>query len=149
MVRRPRVVERELHDIADFLRDPQVTTELHAEVPDDLRDHFEGEYFASTSGEQPPENSYTNPYWVWPRDTNKHGVEGRIYFAPFFMPVPEVVENLVTDQGAWFMRANSYRINHTNLFMQLLECGFLLGRNEENLERIHRQMAQRFPHGRP
>lgn len=52
------------------------------------------------------------------------------------------IQDLYTDQGNW---KNKYRINHSNLVMQLFECGFVLGDNLTNQERIEAFMRRRFP----
>ena len=52
------------------------------------------------------------------------------------------IQGLYTDQGKW---KDKYRINHSNLVMQLFECGFVLGDNSANQERIEAFMRRRFP----
>ena len=52
------------------------------------------------------------------------------------------IQDLYADQGKW---KDKYRINHSNLVMQLFECGFVLGDNSANQERIEVFMRRRFP----
>jgi len=57
-------------------------------------------------------------------------------------PEPPPIQGLYTDTDKW--RAG-YRINHSNLVMQLFECGFVLGMNNTNGRRIQQFMSQKFP----
>ncbi|MYB34466.1 MAG: hypothetical protein F4X92_04985, partial [Gammaproteobacteria bacterium] len=78
------------------------------------------------------------PYYVWNLGVDKHGRQLRIYFV-LVQPVPNPIQNLYTDNNKWRDR---YRINHSNLVMQLFECGFVLGAQDEN--RIKKFMQLKF-----
>ena len=143
MARRPRVGDNELFEIATYLAVPETMTEIHAELPARHRAAFEREYAAASNNYPLPEADQ-QPYYVWPEGTNKQGRELRIYFARV-PPEPPPIHRLYTDYGKWFARLNRYRINHSNLVMQLVECGFVLGMNNENSDRIAEFMRLRFP----
>ena len=143
MARKPSLDDDTLYEVAMYLSRPEVETEIHAELPERYREQFEAEYLEAT-GESVPISSERNPYYVWPPGTNKQGRELRIYFKRV-SPEPPPIRNLYTDQGKWYAKRESWRINHSNLVMQLFECGFLLGKNSENGERIREYMEIRFP----
>ena len=87
--------------------------------------------------------SDSQPYYVWRPDVNKFGRQLRIYFARV-MPEPPVIRKLYTDYGKWYARRGHWRINHSDLVMQLFECGFVLGAKQDP-KRIERFMRRRFP----
>ena len=143
MARRPPVSDSKLYEIATYFARPEVQTEIHAEMPARHQASFEREYRATT-GLNPPPLVGRHPYYVWSPDTNKYGRELRIYFARV-PPEPPPIRTLYTDYGKWYARSKRYRINHSNLVMQLFECGFVLGFNTTNQARIERFMKKRFP----
>ena len=140
---RPPVGEDELYEIAVYLSDPRMETEIHAELPNRHRVSFEEEYNRATNL-KPPEASRKGPYYVWPEGTNKYGRELRIYFNRI-PPEPPLIKNLIADHGKWYSRSEQYRINHSRLVMQLFECGYLLGDNSKMQQRIKDFMQKRFP----
>ena len=144
MARRPALTEDQLYEVATYLVMPGARTEIHAELPAKHRTKFEAEYATATNGHPLPNNSDRYPYYVWPAGTNKQGRELRIYFARV-PPEPPPIKRLYTDCGKWYARRGLYRINHSNLVMQLFECGFVLGTNTNNANRINTFMQQRFP----
>ena len=144
MARRPELPDDELYEVATYLMRPEVQTEIHAEMPDRFEGTFRQRYHELTGGVHLPEPIRTGPFYVWEPNTNKYGMELRIYFRNV-PPVPPVMERLYADMGKWYARRESYRVNHSNLVFQLLECGFLLGENAGNEERIQEFMANRFP----
>ena len=144
MARKPRLPDDVLYEVATYLMRPEVQTEIHAEVTSNKAEEFMRQYDELTGGADLPASNRTGPFYVWLEGTNKYGVELRIYFRNV-APVPPVMERLYTDQGKWYARRESYRVNHSNLVLQLFECGFLLGVNDNNEERIREFMAQRFP----
>lgn len=144
MARKDKVGDNDLFSIATYLTYPEVCTEIHAEIPAKYRDDFEAEYAAATSGFDLPADSNSPPYFVWPEQANKQGRELRIYFLPV-PPQPPFIQDLKPRSKEWPARPGKYRINHTNLVMQLFECGFVLGTNSNNAERIKAFMRRRFP----
>ena len=142
--RRPKVGNDELFEIATYLAVPAAKTEIHAELPAKHRAGFEAEYAAATNGYPLPNVDNRVPYYIWPEGTNKQGRELRIYFARV-PPEPPPIKRLYTDCGKWYARQDRYRINHSNLVMQLFECGFVLGMNDRNANRIRKFMRRRFP----
>ena len=144
MARQPLVAENDLFLIATYLADPGANTEIHAELPVDHRAEFEEEYNTATNNYPLPEYSDRYPYYVLPPETDKRGRELRIYFTRV-PPEPPLIMDLPTDYGAWFARGHCHRINHSNLVMQLFDCGFVLGTNHDKAERIAEFMRQRFP----
>lgn len=144
MARKHKVGDNDLFLIATYLTNPGVGTEIHAEIPAKYRDDFEAEYAAATSGFDLPADSDRPPYWVWPEQENKRARQLRIYFLPV-PPEPPLIQKLKPSDRKWFARPNHYRINHTNLVMQLFECGFVLGTNSDNAERIKGFMRRKFP----
>ena len=88
-------------------------------------------------------NTNQYPYYVWPEGTNKQGRQLRIYFKPV-NPIPTQIESLITGSKQWHAKKQNYRINHSNLVMQLFGCGFLLGLNGPNQDRINRFMKEKF-----
>lgn len=141
MARKPMVGREELYEIATYLARPETRTEIHAEIPYDHRARFEQEYHDATEGYPLPQNGGREPYYVWPMGTDKRGRELRIYFMRM-PPEPPPIERLYTDNDQW---RDGFRINHSNLVMQLFECGFVLGMNNENGDRIEEFMRMRFP----
>lgn len=143
MARKPLLDEDSLYEIATYLSRSATRTEIHAELLAHQQDEFEKEYAQATSGYPLPLLSAQNrePYYVWPEGTNKQGRELRIYFLRV-SPEPPLIRDLYTDRGKW---KDKYRINHSNLVMQLFECGFVLGDNSGNQDRIDEFMRQRFP----
>ena len=144
MARKPSLPDDELYEVATYLMRPEVQTDIHAEMHPHKVDEFRGQYNLLTRGANLPANTNARPFYVWPENVNKYGMELRIYFRNT-APVPPVMERLYTDQGKWYAKRESYRVNHSNLVLQLFECGFLLGLNDINEERIRAFMAQRFP----
>lgn len=144
MARRPKFGDEQLYVIATYLSRPAAKAEIHAELPAEHRKAFEAEYAAVTNGYPLPTNIGRQPYYVWPKGTNKQGRELRVYFARV-APEPPSIRDIYTDYGKWYARNSLYRINHSNLVMQLFECGFLLGLNTGNGARIDTFMQQRFP----
>ena len=143
MARRRPVTDEELFEIATYLAMPRAETEIHAEIPAKQRTAFEAEYAQATNNYPLPRVAKA-PYYVWPEGTNKYGRELRIYFARV-APEPPPIKMLYTDYGKWYARQNRYRINHSNLVVQLFECGFVLGLNDSNGARIAEFMGRRFP----
>ena len=144
MARRPPVSNSDLYKIATYLARPEIETEIHAELPHGHRKRFEKEYRDATKGHSLPRISRKGPYYVWPEGANKYGRELRIYFKRV-PPEPPPIKTLYTDFGKWFARQSCFRINHSNLVMQLFECGFILGPNKDNQQRIEEFMRQKFP----
>ena len=144
MARKPRLPEGELYQVATYLMRPEVQTDIHAEMHPRRVGEFTRQYGELTGGANLPANDNVEPFYVWPETVNKYGMELRIYFRNV-APIPPIMERLYTDQGKWYARRESYRVNHSNLVLQLFECGFLLGVNDDNEERIREFMAQRFP----
>lgn len=140
---RPPLSDDELYEVAIYLARPEVETVIHAELPERQREQFETDYLEKT-GEPVPSISGRQPYYVWPPGTNKYGKELRIYFGRV-PPEPPAIRHLYTDYGKWYAMRNKWRINHSNLVMQLFECGFLLGDNSNNEDRIKKYMERRFP----
>ena len=144
MARRPRLGEDQLFEVATYLANPNAHTEIHAELPAGHQARFEAEYAAATNGYPLPARSDQEPYYIWPRGTDKRGRELRIYFVRV-APEPPPIQRLYTDYAKWYAKGNCYRINHSNLVMQLFECGFVLGKNTNNANRIAEFMQRRFP----
>ena len=142
MARRPPVGDNELFLISTYLTNSEARIEIHAEIPFRYRDEFEAEYAGATNNFPLPRHDSQHSYYVWPESTNKRGRQLRIYFA-LFSPQPPLIKDLNPNCGQWFGQ-NLYRINHTNLVMQLFECGFVLGNNQD-AERIAHFMRQKFP----
>ena len=145
MARRPQLGDDPLWEIATYLARPETRPEFHAELHPKVRAAFEVEYAAATDRFPlpPPARSSQGPYYVWDPDVNKFGRQLRIYFARV-EPEPPMIRSLYTDYGVWHARQNRYRINHSNLVMQLFGCGFVLGANQDP-RRIKRFMRRRFP----
>ena len=144
MARKPRLPDDELYEVATYLMRPEVEAEIHAEMHPNSAATFQQQYNDLTGGVALPIADRTGPFYIWPVTVNKYGIELRIYFRNV-APVPPVMERLYTDQGKWFARRESYRVTHSNLVLQLFECGFLLGVNSDNEERITEFMTRRFP----
>lgn len=144
MAGRPMLPDDHLYEVATYLMRPEVEAEIHAELHPNKEDEFRQQYRELTGGIGAPAHSNSAPFYVWPQGVNKYGVQLRIYFKNL-PPVPPVMEQLYTDQGKWFAKRESYRVNHSNLVRQLFECGFLLGRNDTNQGRIQSFMERRFP----
>ena len=140
---RPRMSDSDLYEVATYLARPEVEVEIHAEVPAKHQQDFEGEYATATKGYPLPKAGTRHPYYVWPEPTNKYGRELRIYFARV-PPEPPPIRTLYTDYGKWHGMKGAYRINHSKLVMQLFECGFVLGRDQD-ADRIKQFMSTRFP----
>lgn len=141
---KPELPDDDLYELATYLRRPEVEADIHAEMPRRHRERFEVRHAELTDNYPLPVQTDAAPYYVWPEGTNKQGIQLRIYFRDV-APTPPFVRQLFTDQGKWFAMREKYRINHTNLVFQLLGCGFLLGDNSENGERIEEFMKRRFP----
>ena len=141
---KPPLTDDDLYAVATYLAQPEVQAEFHAELPERHRAQFEAEYAEATKGHALPVEQQHGPYYVWPNDANKYGRELRIYFVRV-APEPPLVRELYTDHGKWYGRADRYRINHSDLVMQLLNCGFVLGPNQDRQERIQEFMRRRFP----
>lgn len=143
MARYPPLVDDELYEVAIYLVRPETGAEIHAELHPNAQANFEAEYAAATDSYPLPLRSDEQPYYVWRPDVNKYGRQLRIYFARKD-PEPPVIRRLYTDFGKWYGKQNRYRINHSNLVMQLFKCGFVLGANQDP-ERINDFMRRRFP----
>ena len=147
MPRQPRVNDSDLCVIARFLSDPNVSTEIQAEMKDNKVEGFSSEYKTATNGYEISRADIRRPpFWKLPMRSNKRGVELRIYIdLDVPMSLPSIVRDLSADHGAWYRRPDSYRINHYNLVMQLFECGFLLGANRHNKDRIDKFIEDQLP----
>lgn len=143
MARRREVENNHLFLIATYLAKPAANTEIHAEIPLRYRDDFETNYARATGNFELPPDTNQHPYYVWPEETDKRGRQLRIYFTAV-SPQPPLIPDLNPVYGQWFAQQYRYRINHTNLVMQLFKCGFVLGMNN-NAERIACFMRQQFP----
>ena len=143
MARHPELDDDSLYEIAIYLARTETKVEIHAELHPRHRAQFEVEYAATTNGYPLPARSDVHPYYVWGPDVNKYGRQLRIYFARE-NPEPPIIRGLYTDYGKWFARQNRYRINHSNLVVQLFGCGFVLGAHQDPT-RIEKFMRQRFP----
>lgn len=141
---KPPLGEDALYTVATYLAQPDVRAELHAELPERHRAQFETEYAEATREHPLPTEQRGGSYYVWGDDTNKFGRELRIYFVRV-APEPPLIRGLYTDHGKWHGRSDRYRINHSDLVMQLFECGFVLGDNSANQDRIDEFMRRRFP----
>lgn len=141
MPRKQALDEQDLYIVATYFAQPEVQTEIHAEIPKRYQSQFEQEYCTIT-GLDLPNSTGRYPYYVWPEGTNKQGRELRIYFNPI-PPIPPEIEELRSG-GEWYARGGRYRINHTNLVLQLFACGFTLGFNAKNSERITEMMNSKF-----
>lgn len=139
-----KLSDDDLYEVATYLRVPEAETEIHAEMPGKMQDGFEGEYARLTKGYPLPPVIGKEPLYYWPPGTNKYGKELRIYFKDI-PPTPPVIKSLYTDHKKWYAKNQYWRINHTKLVYQLFECGFLLGKNADNLSRIEKFMEERFP----
>lgn len=139
---KPQVSDSDLYEIATYLARPDANVEIHAELPVGHREAFEKEYAAATNGHPLPDGK-TEPYYIWPKGTNKYGRELRIYFVRV-PPEPPPIQTLYTDHGKWYAKRQQYRINHSMLVMQLLGCGFVLGKDQD-ADRIEEFMSRRFP----
>ncbi len=142
MPRKPKLNDSRLQEVASFLARPGVDAEIHAEVPVRFQTGFEAEYQEASSGFPLPLRTDEEPYYIWGANTNKQGRQLRIYYTQH-EPVPVLIGDLTTDCGKRGS-PDRCRINHSNLVMQLVECGFILGSNTGNEERIEKFMANRF-----
>ena len=141
MARKPDVGMDELYEIATYLARPETKTEIHAELHPNSRAGFDTEYTAATNHHPLPDRTDCEPYYVWGPGVNKFGRQLRIYFLRM-PPEPPPIKGLYTDKNKW---RGGYRINHSNLVMQLFECGFVLGMNDQNGARIDAFMKKKFP----
>ena len=143
MARHPQLENDPLYEIAVYLSRPETRVDIHAELHPDHQASFEIEYARVTNGFPLPVRSDEQPYYVWRPDVNKYGRQLRIYFTRED-PEPPIIRDLYTDYGKWYARQGHYRINHSNLVMQLFGCGFVLGADQDP-ERIEIFMRNRFP----
>ena len=141
MAGKPNVGGDELYEIATYLARPETRAEIHAELHPDARATFETEYSAATQNYPLPLRSDGQPYYVWPPTVNKYGRQLRIYFIRV-PPEPPPIQGFYTDNNKW---REGYRINHSNLVMQLFECGFVIGSNAQHGTRITEFMHRQFP----
>lgn len=121
---------------------PAVQVDIHAEMAPSRRKDFVSEYQKRTKGYPLPKGN-GEPYYIWPSTVNKYGWQLRIYVNRA-SPEPPVIQSFFTDHGKWYARKQYYRINHSQLVLQLLECGFVLG-DVQNHARIRKFMRKRFP----
>ena len=143
MAKKPKVAADRLYVIATYLARPETLAEFHAELPKKQRANFEAGYAAATSGYPLPTHGRKDPYYVWSKNPNKRGIQLRIYFARV-SPEPPLMRGLCTDHGKWYAKRGLWRINHSNLVMQMFECGFVLGKNSGHEQRIADFMKVRF-----
>ena len=142
MARKKLLDQDDLYIVATYFAQPEVQTEIHAEIPKRRQSEFENDYHTIT-GLDLPNIIGREPYYVWPEGTNKQGIQLRIYFNPI-SPIPPQVDDLRSN-STWVAKKNKHRINHTNLVIQLFKCGFVLGSNTKNSERITNMMNSKFP----
>ena len=136
MARKPQVGPEHLYQIATYLARPETETEIHAELHPNVKSAFEDEYAAATKNYPLPNRADHEPYYVWPPDVNKFGLQLRIYFFRV-PPEPVPIQRLYTDKNKW---RGGYRINHSNLVMQLFECGFVFRQEQSQQQpdsRVH------------
>ena len=143
MTRKEPVSIDELYAIATYLARPEVQTEIHAELPERHRKKFEEEYKEATKNWPLPSPNESGPYYIWGDNTNKHGRELRVYFMPH-APEPPLIDNFRDHGKQWHGKPCKRRINHSNLVMQLFECGFVLGPNND-YDRLDGFIKRRFP----
>ena len=135
--------EDKLYQVALYLSRPEVETEIHAEILHRNQEEFEKQYKIATENHPLPPTA-GEPYYIWPPGANKYGKELRIYFKRV-PPEPSIIKTLYTDHSKWYAKKDAYRINHSALVMQLFECGFILGKNSQNTERVKTFMNRKFP----
>ena len=145
MARKPRLSEEDLRELATYLANPQVRTEIHAEMKPERRNDFENMYRAATDGYQLP-NPGQGSYIVLQDDANKQGIQLRIY-CDLLPNAPASVVGMLTDQRTKASGTIRGRINGYNIVEQILECGFVLGLNSDSqiVARIQSTMQRKFP----
>ena len=141
MPKKPPVTDDELRVIANYLSDPRTAPDFHAELKVQHQERFVSQYLQSTEGEHPPVPNRSGPYVILDPNTNKQGIQLRVYFTEV-PPVPLEVSNLITDRSKWHGRPDCARINHSELMHQLFACGFVLGQ-VQNSERIREMIRRR------
>lgn len=145
MARKPRLSEEILRELATYLANPKVRTEIHAEMKPEKRNEFENMYRAATGGYQLP-NPGQGSYIVLQEDADKQGIQLRIY-CDLLPNAPASVVDMVTDQRTQASGTIRGRINGYNIVEQILECGFVLGLNSspQIVARIQNTMQRKFP----
>lgn len=111
--------------IIDYLKAPERGTLIEAELHPSRRSWFEAEY-KDLTGENVPRDTSTPPYYVWSRETNKWGLELRMYFISDRLAPPSLIEMSVKNNRPGYTKYDK-RINNNDFIMALFRNGFVLG----------------------
>lgn len=112
-------------EIIEYLSNPDKEVFIEAELHPRRRNSFEKEYQDFT-GLSVPTVSNISPYYVWGEETNKWGLELRLYFMSD-ENILEELENICVNNSRHGYEKYDKRINNNDFIYDLFKNGFILG----------------------
>ncbi|KAA6342223.1 hypothetical protein EZS27_010021 [termite gut metagenome] len=146
------MTDQEFYTNVGYLANPIRETNIEAEMHPRRQQSFITDYASWTNNYPLPTNTTVRPYYIWDEDTNKYGLELRVYFVSnenmpqslYNMLEPRKVQNRPGYEN-W-----KRRISINGNITPLLQVGFVLGTpQDENRIRalIPAQFVNDFNHG--
>jgi len=123
------MTDSEFFEILGYLTSPERNTKLDAETHPRSQNSFEERYVQLT-GIQPTEDNHN--YYVWDQNTNKWGIELRIYFNGSDH-IPALLTEMTVSARPGF--GYNMRVNNNDFIWRLIEYGFSL-RDDQNSNRV-------------
>jgi hypothetical protein len=127
------MTQQEFYEMIGYLASPTRQTNIEVEMPERRQPKFISEYALWTTGYPLPTDDSTAPYYVWPGDADKYGLEIRAYFIS-----NENMPNLLDAMLEPRKRQNrpgyenwERRISRKEHIVPLLKHGFILGINQQ------------------
>ena len=125
---------------AGYLANPARRADIHVELRPEKEGEFRSEYRTLT-GELLSLPGDRVPFYVWKPETNKWGIQRRVYFygdrdaAPALPNGVEIREGRIRDGEHW-------RINHKGFISELFKYGFLIGDNSDRADEIRARIPE-------
>ena len=125
-----------------YLANPLRMADIHVELHPQKERVFRLEYLALT-GESLLLSGNHAPFYVWMANVNKRGIQRRIYFCGESDAMPN--QNLGFDVKSGRQKTGmDWRINNKDFLTHLFKFGFVIGKNNENMERIIDRMPGQY-----
>lgn len=121
----------EFKECLKYLSEPATEAEVHVEMAHSKEDDFRKQY-KDITGDYPqfPVGQKYIPYYVWPPDANKWGVQLRLYYKKAGH-CPASLAGITTDARK---RGKKARVNSKDFILKLFSMGFRIGL--QNLDRV-------------
>jgi len=121
-----------------YLANPVRRAEIHVESAPDKESAFREEYLKLT-GEALTLPGDKTPFYVWPPDKDKWGVQRRVYFNADYKTMPQTPPDFNVVKGR---AADRPRINSKILITKLFKYGFVIGDNSTRADIIRQRVPK-------